>query len=183
MEWMQNLLEKLDEEEFAQAMGVAKLIWLRRNSFIFYGPFLSPSFLNKQASASMEGFLQANAPLETEVLVGPCEKSSWIRPPVDFLKCNWDASIDGRSKKMGLGLVVRDSSGGFRAVAISIIPYITDLEIAKSIAARWVVSMCAELGFQSVVFEGDALVVVNSLLSPSPCWRICGGIVEDTRSV
>jgi hypothetical protein len=131
----------------------------------------------------MEGFLQANAPLETEVLVGPCEKSSWICPPVDFLKCNWDASIDGRSKKMGMGLVVRDSSGGFRAAAISNIPYITDLEIAKSIAARWAVSMCAELGFQSVVFEGDALVVVNSLLSPSPCWRICGGIVEDTRSV
>jgi hypothetical protein len=30
----ESLREKLDEE-FAQAMGVARLIWLRRNSFIF----------------------------------------------------------------------------------------------------------------------------------------------------
>jgi hypothetical protein len=53
------------------------------------------------------------------------------------------------------------------------------MEIAESIAARWAMSKCAEMGFQSVVFEGDVLNVVKySLISTSPCWRLCGGIVE-----
>lgn len=109
------------------------------------------------------------------------EQISWIRSPMDFLKCNWDASLDGWSTKMGMGLVVRDSLGGFKAAAISTTPFITDSEMAESIVARWALSICAELGFQSVVFEGDALEVVNSLISTSQCWRICGCIVEDTR--
>lgn len=34
--------------------------------------------------------------------------SRWTKPPVGWLKTNWDAAIDVKGKKMGLGVVVRD---------------------------------------------------------------------------
>jgi hypothetical protein len=58
---------------------------------------------------------------------------------------------------------------------------ITDPEVAESIAARRAVPFCEELGFHSVVFEGDSLNAVNALNSHTPCWRTCGSTVEDTR--
>jgi hypothetical protein len=49
---------------------------------------------------------------------------------------------------------------------------ITDPEVAESIAARRAVPFCEELGFHSVVFEGDSLNAVNALNSHTPCWRL-----------
>jgi hypothetical protein len=42
---VQQLMEKLDEEEFILAITVAPLLWLRRNTHVFGGDFTAPSHL------------------------------------------------------------------------------------------------------------------------------------------
>jgi hypothetical protein len=41
---------------------------------------------------------------------------NWSKPPDGFLKINWDASVNKQQKKMGAGVVVRDSAEGVLAM-------------------------------------------------------------------
>jgi hypothetical protein len=41
---------------------------------------------------------------------GP-DAQGWKKPPLDFVKLNWDASLDTNSKRMGVGDLIRDSAG------------------------------------------------------------------------
>lgn len=95
---MQGLLRKLDASEFVQVMVMARLIWLRRNSFIFEGRFSPPATLIIQASESLEGFTQANALPEASARSSQHAHHRWSRPAVGLLKCNWDRCIAGQEK-------------------------------------------------------------------------------------
>jgi len=107
---VQQLMEKLDEEEFTLAMIVARLMWLRHNNFLFRGEFSAPSHLFFQAMEGVEWYMQAN--LGTERPEGEIDYLSlcWFKPPRG-IKLNWDAVMDKDNKKMGVGVIVRDCSG------------------------------------------------------------------------
>jgi hypothetical protein len=61
------------------------------------------------------------------------------------------------------------------------IPFITDPTVAKVVVAWKGVAFCRTLGFQRVIFEGDALEIVNALRQDSPCWSHYGQMIEDTK--
>jgi hypothetical protein len=46
---LQQLLDKLEEEDFLEAVTVLRLIWLRRNTLVFEGSFTPPAILLGQA--------------------------------------------------------------------------------------------------------------------------------------
>lgn len=131
---LQALHEKLEEHDFIHMILVARLIWLKRNSFIFDGLFSPPFPLVQQARDSREAFESANV-----LQVMPAPQLSpvtiwWSKPPFGSLKYNWDASLDSSGKRMGVGIVVRDESGAFKTALISTEPYICDPEVAEAIA-------------------------------------------------
>jgi ribonuclease HI len=41
----QQLLDKLEEDDFLEAMTVSRLIWMRRNTLVFEGSFTPPAIL------------------------------------------------------------------------------------------------------------------------------------------
>jgi hypothetical protein len=79
------------------------------------------------------------------------------------VKINCDAAVDSIQKSMGLGIIARDERGKFLE-AISKKQYI---EI-EPVAIHAVMS-CHELNFHYVIFEGDALEVVQAVNSASIC--------------
>jgi hypothetical protein len=48
--------------------------------------------------------------------VSPHCATSWQPPPAGFVKLNWDAAVDEKRCKMGIGIVVRNSSGEVLAI-------------------------------------------------------------------
>jgi hypothetical protein len=46
---IQQLMEKLEEEEFIEAITMARMLWLRRNTYVFDGVFTAPTQLIIQA--------------------------------------------------------------------------------------------------------------------------------------
>jgi hypothetical protein len=57
---IKQLMEKLEEEEFIEAATLARLLWLRRNTYVFDGVFTAPTQLVLQAKGQVEGYAQAN---------------------------------------------------------------------------------------------------------------------------
>lgn len=98
----------------------------------------------------------------------------WSKPPPGATKINWDASIDQACNRMGLGVVVRDSSGELRGSLFASVHGITDLDVAEAMAAWRAANLCIVQGFQSVILEGDSTNIVNALRMKGSCWTQFG---------
>jgi hypothetical protein len=99
-----------------------------------------------------------------------------------MVKNELDAAIDVKRKKIGLGVVVKDDRREMQAAMTQVIPYLTDPIVAESMATWRAISFYRECGFNKMFLEGDSLMVVSELCKVTPCTRIYGALIEDTRS-
>jgi ribonuclease HI len=107
-----QIFEKLNkEEEAAKALVTARMIWLRRNNFVFDNVFSPPASVIERSKQFMANFKEAfysrNRPPESP----PSVNARWTPPPADMWKINVDAAVDQTTMKMGVGVVIRDSGG------------------------------------------------------------------------
>jgi len=176
------LMERLDPEEFVGAWTVARMIWMRRNDFVFNGVITPPTQTMEAAKISMEGFKTANDRDEVSTSVEPVQRMGWKKPSEGSWKINWDAAISKEKLKMGVGIVIRDAEGRLVAAKTKTVPYIVDPTAAETMAAWFAVEFGRELGAARVVLEGDSLVVVSGLRTVDPCNRFFGQLIDDIKS-
>jgi ribonuclease HI len=94
---------------------------------------------------------------------------------------NWDAAVNKQSKRMGLGMIVRDEKWEFVAAMAKVLPSINDPTVAEALAAWHAINLCVAKGFHKIVLEGDSLVVVSALNKPLPIWSSHGQLIEDIK--
>jgi hypothetical protein len=80
-----------------------------------------------------------------------------------------------------MGLIARDGRGTILAATTKVLFSDVDPMVAKALAATHAFIMGYELGFQQVIFEGDAQQVVQTINSESPCNTSYGHLIEDIR--
>lgn len=95
----------------------------------------------------------------------PQDHSNWKKPLDGWIKLNWDAAIDRQHNLMGVGLIARDSTEKVPSSMCYYIPYLTDPSTAEAYAVWQVVELCRDMGFQGVMLEGDAQVIMMALTS------------------
>jgi hypothetical protein len=178
---VQHLMEKLEESEVLEVLTVMRMIWLRRKSFVFDRVFTSPSRVVALAMEALENFTQAINLPGSVAQVRDFSLSSWTKPQPDWLKLNWDAALDKISKRMGIGVVDHDASGGVIAAVTKWIPCLPDLALAEAMGAWEVVNLCCDRWWMQVLLEGDSLTVVSALNKVALCWSAFGQFLEDTR--
>jgi hypothetical protein len=122
---VQQLLLKLEPEEFVEAMTVARLIWLRQNAFIFRNEFASPISIVMAAKENLETYSLVHRK-EERVNSPSIPLKVWSKPKVGWIELNWDAALDIPAKKLGPGVVLHDSCGVFVAAKAAVIPFISD---------------------------------------------------------
>jgi hypothetical protein len=71
---VKQFMEKLDARDLEVAVTVARMLWLRRNSFVFRGEFTPPSQLVISANDSVENFTSKSEP-------GPEQQFSYATLP------------------------------------------------------------------------------------------------------
>ena len=90
-----QLMERFDEDGLQIFATVARLIWLKRNFIVFGGEMTCPAVLVQHAQEQMEAWCQANRrEPRREVIPQNLLIVKWTKPPLGFIKLNWDASID-----------------------------------------------------------------------------------------
>jgi exonuclease III/ribonuclease HI len=181
---MQWLLNKCTEEEIQLVILVARQIWHRRNSLIFGGSFSSPSVLLRVAKDQYDVFSmvakqngrQSTSPIVKTVI-------PWQKPPGDTIKINWDAAVDGRRRRIGMGAIVRDSEGLIVAMMCDTMDCIQDPATAEALAARRAIELGLSLGIRRIVLEGDSLQVVHALQMSNGGGFSYGPIIEDAQQL
>jgi ribonuclease HI len=179
-----ELLHKLDQEDFELLATVARRIWLRRNSVVFGGVLQNPNCLVTSAMEACTAFYGANMKGDNqEVSLHNPIVPHWKAPPVGVYKINWDAAIDKSRRIMGVGVIVRDGEGEVVAALHSSQMGITDPATAEAYAAWKAVQFGRDLGLPKVILEGDALVIVQALQKEDPSWHKYGSLIETSRSL
>lgn len=175
-------LEHFDPEEVVEALIVARMIWWRRNDFVFSRGFTPLAKLMFAAKSSMDRFSQT---AKSEVVSPKAltrHQLEWKKLPEGCWKINWDAAIAKEALKMGVGVVIRDAEGGVVAAKVTTVPYIVEPKAAKTMAAWRAVEFGREMGASRVILEGDAQVlVVSALRATAFCNRVYGQLIEDIK--
>jgi hypothetical protein len=183
-----NLLEGVlrhgQEEEIQLFAGLTRLLWLRGNEFLHEGRFTNPNVLVQMANSKVMEFNKLHEGNATEpTLAGRENMQNWKPPEADILKANWDAALNIKGGKMGMGVVIRDHAGGFRAAKCSFINGRFDPTVAESMQAVHAISLCKKLGIDYLCLEEDAKNVLSALLSREENWSPMGHIVADAKKL
>jgi ribonuclease HI len=178
---LRQLWNKLEAVEFDEALTTLRLIWFRRNAYVFYRGFSPPSQLISEARLDLLGYKEAQERPDKENAPRSPMLSRWTRPPRGWMKANWAAAIGEGRKQMGLGVVVRDAGGGFVAAMSKIVPFISDSTSAEAIAAWESVKFCETQQWHQVLFEGDSSAIASALTHDLPCLQSFGHLIANTR--
>lgn len=149
---MMGALEKVKLEEIAVQF---RKVWLRRNTFVFEKRLTCPKKLLSIAIETLEDFKQANKRQRTEdqQVVNTVNKASWVRPVVEFVKVNWDASLDMKNRRMVMGMIIRDENGEALLAACDSRMNVQTTEVAECQALWKALQVCSELNIQKAIFE------------------------------
>ncbi|XP_059428517.1 uncharacterized protein LOC132162279 [Corylus avellana] len=180
----EQLLIQLSKEEMQFFVTVARQIWLRRNAFVFGKPLLAPAEVIRRAREQISAFEKteagrhkAHVPLRRQV------NQRWQKPPADFIKINWDASIDEKHRRVGIGVAVRNSDGMMLAALCASKPILTDPGTAEALAAWSAANVARRLNLRQVILEGDALEVVSVLNMEGGWLGNYGQILQDAKNL
>lgn len=98
-----------------------------------------------------------------------------------YVKANWEIALDHLHQKMGVGIIIRNEHG--EVLASKQIPKhgCPQPQIAETFGAFMAISFCLELGFNRIVFEGDAKNVVELIQRSDGLFGTCGHLIHDIQ--
>ena len=95
-----------------------------------------------------------------------------------MIKLNWDAGVNVKEGRVGLGLIARDSRGHCLNARSMTLECQTKASMAEALAAVHAVMLCKEMGYVNVTIEGDALQVIRAIATTDPCLSSYGHMIE-----
>ena len=94
---------------------------------------------------------------------------------------NFDGAVFGELNMSGVGVVIRDNNGAVLASCSEKMFQAYKTQETEALAARKALMFAHELGFQSVILEGDALGLIQALKSQEQNVCPLGLLVEDVK--
>jgi hypothetical protein len=176
--WFSQIREQLAGDELVEVVTIARLLWLCRNACVFGKEVSSRNQLVQSAQAMMASYKLVNMG-ETRSPMNTAETTKrWKALEQGCLKLNWDAELGSSPSRMGVGAVLRDEQGRVWAAMAMVIP---NFIVAEVVALWKAVNFCLDLGYKRVIFEGDALQVVQSMNQEQP-WGRYAQLLDDVRA-
>jgi ribonuclease HI len=179
---VEGLFNKCELEELIQFATLARRMWLRRNEVVHGGALTHPHIVMQQTMKAIQEYALAQEKVEEIApLSGGQVVNCWLAPEQGWCKGNWDAAVDGRTGHMGLGAVIRDSTGTVLAARCEIRRGILSPVAAEAKVALLTVRLCRELGLRKIHLEGDAKTVVDAVNSNEEDRSWVGHLFEDIK--
>nr|XP_023875554.1 uncharacterized protein LOC111988030 [Quercus suber] len=150
-------------------------IWWSRNKLIFEDLSNPPNWLAADINKSFKSHFEA------WLSIYPSTASQWQPPPTGWIKFNFDAAIQPNATF--ISIVGHDPNGMIISVCTTKEPS-QSLVWGEAKAALLAISTTINLGYKFVIFEGNAKVVIDSIVcsSSDPPWEI-SSIISDIHNL
>ncbi|XP_060962155.1 uncharacterized protein LOC115720894 [Cannabis sativa] len=169
--------------EMEQMFCTMWFLWTDRNNYIHGKPVLSPSQIWAKSAAYYCNF-QHHSTIQNSPMIstGAATQSKWIRPPLNELKMNVDAACDVSRNKIGVGIIVRNSSGQIVAAYSKSFTGRYKSQEMEAKALLTGLDWAAHHNLLVSTLESDSLVLVNSINSQSTAISSFGDLVLDIKN-
>ena len=107
----------------------------------------------------------------------------WTPPPAGTVLINIDAALFASSRRMGVGVVVRNHIGECLAACSERLDGITTPELAEALAFRRSTALARDEGYQNVIIASDCLSVVQRLNLSRRDRSTVGAVISDIKSM
>jgi ribonuclease HI len=105
----------------------------------------------------------------------------WSPPPKGTVYINVDAALFPPTRRMGIGVVIRNHSGDCLTACSELQDEVTMPELAEALALRRAISLAGEKGFDKVMVVSDCLSLVQRFQSLELDRSLIGVVVEDIK--
>ncbi|XP_042951237.1 uncharacterized protein LOC122284558 [Carya illinoinensis] len=181
--WMQ-MIQKLPQKLLEEAGSIVRLIWTMRNDFVHGKDFRHPNSIVRKVYDDLrclKGAEQAVQAARTTENSGINQK--WKAPPEGMYKMNWDAALNKSRGLLGVGGLIRDSKGQVLGSLRAKRSLIVSPFVAEAYSMMMAILFCKDVGFQTIIFEGDSLQVVERMHKSKEDWSHGSLIIEDTKRI
>ncbi|KAL5736435.1 hypothetical protein ACOSQ2_031223 [Xanthoceras sorbifolium] len=155
--------------------------WFRRNRAVHSAPLLTVEDTVGWSELFLADFQAAAAAAPSLRCPPPVER--WQAPSPGWIKINSDVAVDARGRRLGFGVVFRDSVGEVLVSYTSLLPGLFSSDIGEALAILLGLRLAGDMGFPSVCVESDAASVVKQLSSRAPSCSDIGLILDDILSL
>ncbi|KAF5470770.1 hypothetical protein F2P56_011261 [Juglans regia] len=108
-----RLVEILSLEELEEVAATMRGIWTRRNNTLLGKEFKHPNALYQLAKTELVLYREALAEDIRAKLTANAGFPRWSKPEEGLFKVNWDAAVNQKDRKIGIGVLIRDHHGFF----------------------------------------------------------------------
>ncbi|CAN6576692.1 unnamed protein product [Malus baccata var. baccata] len=173
--WKLQNMDKAEEILQEVAFGLWRL-WKNRNDVVFNGvhrQHLEVMMLWRKNIYEYREALSLSLKSEGQLISKNLKPEQspqlhWTKPKFGIIKVNTDAAWCSSSLRTGVGWVGRDFAGLLQFAGGSGIGICHSAAAAEACAIRSALVACIENGFDKVIIESDALVIIKMLSKVSP---------------
>ncbi|XP_062013513.1 uncharacterized protein LOC133729900 [Rosa rugosa] len=178
-EWMLECVNRVSLQQFEKFMVFLWALWNNRNAALWEDKPRLPADI---AIATMSWFneyklVHASSIPEVKVV------QRWSSPTEHVFKCNVDGSYNSHQMKGGIGCVVRDHIGDFKAGLTRVVRTASSAFQVELFALQAAVQFAISLHHEKVQFETDCLQLVQVIHAEDEDASVVGHIVEEVRGL
>ena len=107
----------------------------------------------------------------------------WKPPPWPKLKVNFDGAMFRENQRAGVGVIVRDAVGRVCASMAKSFHLSFSVAAVEVLAAKKALQLAKDLGFHSIILEGDSKMAIDGLLSKNSSLNEYGHLLSEAKEV
>jgi ribonuclease HI len=181
MDLTYTVLTSCTKRESAIFGTLTWLIWHVRNKKRLQQSGGTLEGINQRAHERVDEF---TTPLDSgPIPADPKTFTSWSPPSPGCLKVNYDGAVFSETNKGEIGVIIRDERGLPMISLSQKIPFPGSSVLMEVLALRRALFLALEMGFHSVVMEGDSEVVVKAVSKRDNSLSTYGHLVADVQSL
>ncbi len=174
-----SVLSTCSTQDSALFSVLAWLIWHTRNKKWLHQSGGSIEGINQRVQERVREFsaLQSRGSLP----IIPKPHSHWSPPPARCLKVNYDGAVFSEANKGGIGVIIQNDRGLPMISLSQKSPYPGSSTLMEALALRRALLLAIEMGFHSVVLEGDSKIMVRAACTGGEPLSPHGHIIADVQ--
>jgi hypothetical protein len=180
--WVFDFMARSTERECMVLAVVVWHLWVARNGVRNGENLRPPHQVAGQIKAYVEMIeLQFFSPDTSNRRETKLSSPRWSPPPEGTVFINVDAALFSPSRRMGIGVVIRNHKGECLTAYSELQDEVTAPEIAEALALRRAVSLANDEGFDKAMVVSDCLSLILRLQSSELDRSMVGVVVQDIK--
>ena len=177
---MEELLERLNQDELELFWTQAWIVWNQRNCLLNGGQMKVPSSLTNRAKEYITEFRITQTRLDVQRTKQP-NGDTWQPPPPEEFKLNFDAAMLSDSGRTGYGAIIWNEKWEVMGAMTANGLMVRTSDEAELLACWRAIEFAVDAGFLRLIVKGDNINVTHAISSFMENTSPFGNVVDDIR--